>query len=612
MGSAIVSPRFRREPFAADHVRARELAAQRVDGPVSPDDAGWLNDHLAWCGPCRAVAAEYDEQRLALRALRHDQPVPPRDLWARTAASIEADPSRRRPARQGRRPGVVGYVPLVAALAVAIGLGSTLLNSTAQLGSTTKGEEPDATPIDLVAGDIEVLSHGDSGQLEILSKHLDQLCPVAANSCGLPNELDVTQVANIGSIGQLDAIVSPDRGQIVVVESGPRSSTVYVMPLKQHATAESTAAPATPRASDAPQPTETAGSAVTTAPENTKAPASAAPDTSPSAAPANPDASDVPPGDAAGSPGTTPEPTASATASDEPNATPEPTDKPARTDEPATPTATPEVTEPAPSVEVTPGPDGAIEIARNVVLVGQAAAYSPDGSRFAFSARPANGSAGPDVFVWRVGDRLAKAVTTDHGSQLAGWLGERLLVSRVVDGKAHTSILDLGDGSQRQAGDGAMWRPTVGPGRRTAAWWDGSVRLADDDTWVPDHGRLVLGAWPDGAADDQVLAEGPITDWDVRWDDTGTKLAVWVSSAGPGKPGKLSLYTVDPATGQADLAHPALDAVPALAGFALRPGRLAWSSPAAGGDTSVVVLGWSGNTFGKVDLPTQDGSTILR
>ncbi len=41
---------------------------------------------------------------------------------------------------------------------------------------------------------------------------------------------------------------------------------------------------------------------------------------------------------------------------------------------------------------------------------------------------------GPDVYVWNVGDAGARAVTTDHASVFSGWLDERLLVSRVVDG----------------------------------------------------------------------------------------------------------------------------------------------------------------------------------
>jgi hypothetical protein len=264
---------------------------------------------------------------------------------------------------------------------------------------------------------------------------------------------------------------------------------------------------------------------------------------------------------------------------------------------------------------VTPGPDGAVEIARDVTIVGSVAAYSPDGTRFAFSARPADGSSGPDVYVWHVGDREANAVTTDHGSQLAGWIGGRLLVSHVADGTPRTTILDLSDNSQRSVHDGAMWRPTVGPGRKTAAWWDGTMTRADDGvTWVPKNGSLILGAWPDGGGDPQVLAEGPISDWDVQWDESGSELAVWVArdgADGADGAGKLSLYSVDPATGRADLDHPHLDAVPAIGGFALEPGRLAWSAPDQGGDTSVEVLAWSGDTFGRVSLPTENGSTIV-
>ena len=125
-------------------------------------------------------------------------------------------------------------------------------------------------------------------------------------------------------------------------------------------------------------------------------------------------------------------------------------------------------------------------------------------------------------------------------------------------------------------------------------------------TWVPKTGRLILGAWPDGGGDPQVLAEGPISDWDVQWDDSGTELAVWVARDGADGAGKLSLYSIDPDTGRADLDHPHLDAVPAIGGFALQPGRLAWSAPDQGGDTSVEVLAWSGDTFGRVSLPDRE------
>ncbi len=168
-----MSPRLRPEPFAADHERARNLAAQRLDGPLPPDDAGWLTDHLAWCGPCRAVAAEYGEQRLSLRALRHDLPEAPRDLWARTAAAIESQPARRRRGRR-RRFGAFAYAPLVGALVVAVVVGSSLFDRVfPPLGSTTKGPDPEATPFALAAGEIQVLNRNDDGTIDIFSKQLE-------------------------------------------------------------------------------------------------------------------------------------------------------------------------------------------------------------------------------------------------------------------------------------------------------------------------------------------------------------------------------------------------------------------------------------------------------
>src|SRR5262245_29192202 len=83
--------RVRRRPdhWADEHARARARAAERSSEPLSDDETRWLDRHLAACDACRAVAATYDQQRLALRALA--APEPPRDLWARTAARIEQE-----------------------------------------------------------------------------------------------------------------------------------------------------------------------------------------------------------------------------------------------------------------------------------------------------------------------------------------------------------------------------------------------------------------------------------------------------------------------------------------------------------------------------------------
>jgi hypothetical protein len=129
---------------------------------------------------------------------------------------------------------------------------------------------------------------------------------------------------------------------------------------------------------------------------------------------------------------------------------------------------------------------------------------------------------------------------------------------------------------------------------------------------VPDKGRLVLAGWPAAASDPQVLATGRLTDWDVHWDADGTVLGVWTTTGKPGKAGSLSLYAVDPDTGRADLDSPLIDAAPAFDGFSLRSGRLAWTAPAEGGDSTVQVAVWSGRDVNQLELQAEHGVKVVR
>ncbi len=90
----------------ATHDRARGLAAERLDGPLQPTHAAWLEDHLRGCLTCRSIATSYEADRMALRAMRDRTPEPPRDLWARTSAAIEHESAlgRGRPRRATSRP----------------------------------------------------------------------------------------------------------------------------------------------------------------------------------------------------------------------------------------------------------------------------------------------------------------------------------------------------------------------------------------------------------------------------------------------------------------------------------------------------------------------------
>ena len=619
-----MSPLFGADPFAGIHGRARELATIRLDEPLPAAEDAWLEEHLVGCEACTRVVAEYGEQAGLLAALRDAAPEPPRDLWARTAAAIEADasPVRRATGRAGWwRLGGTGrfpVAPVAGLLVVAIAVGAGLLNGINLFPSpdgTVNGDKsPLPTPIAVTAGTVQVLSRGSDGVLELSTRHIDEVCPVGASSCGTTAASDSTKLSTLGDLGSFDAVISPTQDHIVVLQRGDKASGVYVVPVRE-----------------AVQPSPTA-------PVVTPPPAAASPSAPVTALPVSPTPTTA----------TTATPTPTDTAA---SPTPTATATPQGSATSSTPPASPDAS-PSGSIEVTPRPDGTIEIVHDVILVGSVSGYSADGTRFAFAARPGDGSTGPDVYVWRTTDSQARSVTSDHASVFAGWLGDRLLVSRATNGVPVTAVLDPETGAEQAVAATSMWRPAVATDQRTAVWWEGSVAPAGDGfTWGPAAGRLVLGGWPglvldpqaspaaspadlpgaspaghstapDPAPSDvapssaaagqaQVLAAGPIRDWQVRWDETGTALALWVTDGAPGAPGTLTLYAVDAVTRTVDLARPLLANAPAFDGFSLRDGRLAWSAPGPGGDNTVEVLVWSGDTVGQLQLPTETGVTVI-
>ena len=598
-----------RDGRAADHARACELSARAVDEPLARADAAWLVGHLAQCGSCRGIAAEYDEQRALLRGLRAATPIPPRDLWARTAASIEADATRRaswvgRLAGPWRPP----LASLVGLLVVAVAVGAGLLNGGPLFPSRQGAPAPAPTPIAMTAGEFQFVTRGADGALELSTSRYDAVCPVGAQDCGTSAASNTTQLsAGLGDLGSFDAVISPTQDRIVVMGTASSSGGVYVVPVKV-----APAASPTPMSTDTSTPA--AATATPAAATATPAAATATPATA-SERPSQPvvDATRTP------KPATTPSPTpATATPSPSLGASERPTRDPGATASPAGTADASVAPSPTASVEVTPAPDGALEIASGVVVVGSASAYSADGTQFAFTARPADGSAGPDVYVWQTTDALARQVTLDHGSLLAGWLGDQLLVSRVVDGNPTTSIVDPVTGAEEAVPAERMWRPTVGPRQRTGVWWDGTVTSSEDGfSWIPVDGQLVLAGWPDGAAS-QVLTTGVVRDWQVRWDESGTAVALWVTDGETGDAGRLSLYQIDPSTGAVNLDKPLLAGAPAFEGFSLHHGRLAWTAPTPGAsgddpeDTTVEVLAWSGESVGHLAVHGKRGAIVVR
>lgn len=185
------------------------------------------------------------------------------------------------------------------------------------------------------------------------------------------------------------------------------------------------------------------------------------------------------------------------------------------------PSGTPSVGSPTPSgpgashEPSSPTPSGAppttsasgepAAIIDHVVVVGEAPAYSDNGTMLAFSAMPEDGSQGPDIYLWRVGDESAAPLTDDHGSIFASWAGELIVGSRggdpldgsVVEGATspRSFLLDPTSGEQRDLAR-AAWRPIVDPTGRFVIYWDGALApSADGLTWRESQGGLYLAAW---------------------------------------------------------------------------------------------------------------------
>jgi hypothetical protein len=569
------------------HERARGLAAARLDGVLPAADDAWLGEHLDGCPGCRSVAAAYEADRVALRGLRDHQPEPPRDLWARTSAALERESASgrgatRRVATSSSRSGpALGVLSGFAVIAVVVGV--TLLSSGIGRGPTTAiapgastpavaivpTGTPGPTPIVVGAGSVGWVGVSPNGALAYNTTRIDQVCPADRQpDCPPVQGADSNQVSI--SIQPKSISRSPVKNQAVVVgtdSTGHDSVVVIALPTSQPSDAPSPSPMTAPSATPVETPIETATSSTAASP--------------------------------------LPSPSSSAVA--------------------VTATPTPSV-EPSPSViqSLAPSPTVAttLAIVSGVKVVGQSAAYSPDGSWFAFTARPSDGSTGPDIYVWRVGDPLARPLTTDHRSVFGSWAGRQLLGSRPdaignagAEVAPRSFLLDPATGRETPI-EASVWRPIIDPAGDRAVAWVGTVKASSDGlSSVPASGALVLRSFdptagPDAtAAAPQIVAEGPVAEYDVRWDETGRWLAVWVADPSDPTIGQLSLVHVDPATGKLDRPHGAPQDVTALPGFSIANGRLAWATPPGqGGEGSrVQIVAWTNDTVGAVESgPVED------
>ena len=560
-------------------------------GDLRAEEASWLDEHLAGCAACTTVASQYAADRDALRALRDQAPEPPRDLWARTSSAIEREAGASGSPRSERASRVpLGALSGIAVIVVVIGvstlsgvitpLGTTPTDKPIDQSSTTGGEAGSgpsvalATPFSVGAGEVAWVDMDASGRLAYNNATVDEVCP-AGDTSGCARVRDAEQQP-VGITTRPHTILeSPTGGQdVAIADNGAGGDEIILFDL--------------PDTTPTPEP----GATPTPTPAPPTATASVAP----------------------------------TSASPIPSAEASPTASPIDTSGP-TPSPTPVLPSPPPSPTLSPTPSIAatIAIASGIELIGESAAFSPDGSWFAFTARPEDGTRGPDVYVWRVGETAARPLTTDGSTVFASWDGNRVVASRPDDptpsaptGPAVTVRIDPSTGAETPAGD--MWRPVVDPTRSRAIGWTGSLARSADGTWAPGEGRLELRDWTVRGAGNQgtgrglVIADAASAGFDVRWDEAGDWVAIWVADGADPKVGRLSLYRVDAARGELERAKDAPTDAPALPGFSIGKGRLAWATPPGqdGEGSRVQIVAWNEDGVGSIESAPGEDVVVIR
>ena len=592
-------PRRQADTWATPHDRARSDAAERLDAPLDETEAAWLDEHLAGCEACNGTAKAYEADRLGLRALRHMAPAPPRDLWARTAAAIEHEAAggHRATTRSARQSPIAQWGAIAGIAVVAVVVGSTFLQGgwlptpagsansldgsvvaivTQPPQATGIAVLPAATPMVVDAGAVGWFDVGVDGSYAYNIANVNEVCAeVDRAGCAALDNGGGRRIALNSSPKSI--ITSPSTGQAVVVgsdESGGNQVFVVVLPAR-------------PDASPSPSPAETP--AATSSPVQTPLPT---PTTGPSQSPSTEPSSPAPTPSDVVLPTSSPTPSPTATAS-------------------------------------------AMAIVSGVTVVGDSAAFSPDGVWFAVTARPADGSAGPDIYLWHVGDALAKAVTKDHRSVFASWahglvIGSRPEATAIGDAPSPdpsaplevapvTFSIDPATGTE-VALTFKGWRPAVAPTGDRAVAWQGSVVVSRDGSSItPANGQLSLVDWTqgnDGTFDPSSppFGQGPMSDFTVRWDETGSWLAVWQADAIDPTVGRLSLLHLDPATGLIERPEAGPQDVPALPGFSIEDGRLAWATPPSqdGEGSRVQIVAWTADGVGTIESAPGQEVVVVR
>ncbi|MHB8398820.1 MAG: zf-HC2 domain-containing protein [Candidatus Limnocylindrales bacterium] len=488
---------------AGDHERARDDLALRLDEPLDPLEGAWLQAHLAGCAACRGLDEAYRADRAALRAI--EPAVVPRDLWARTAAALDAEDAardgrrksreRRRVASRGPASPLSGRPGLAAALAAFVVV--ALVGWTVGIGWNGRGSSPQAgaaapTPIVVVGGDVAWLTTSVDGTYTLNQAAVRQVCADTAPSACRSIDAGARSVV-LPDVAPRSIYASPARSQVVVVGRSPGSMelTMYVMDVGTLAAATPTpTAAATPARVEAP-------SAVARTPPATSLPAPTS----------SLVAESIGPGGSAASAPTV-----------------------------ETPIPSPTIATPIPMAS------GVLAIASDLTILGETAAYSSDGSWFAFTARPAAATTGSDIYAWQAGQPVAVAITTDHRSVFSSWAGGMIVGSRAGGAGSAVSTVPAPSGSPDLASVPAATAtptPTETPTPPTA-----TATPAPAETSTPPGSSPLFGSTTSSASPVvEVLPSAFLIDpatrteldlptpaWRPLVDPTGTLVAYWAGT----------------------------------------------------------------------------------
>ncbi len=442
------------------HAAWRELISARLDRPLTRSETRGLSAHLRDCAACRQVDHDYREQRAQLRAL--PQRPAPRDLWPRTSAALDREVARG--SYRGGRPwrgvsidsGLAGAARRASAPSAALVTTLAALGMIAALGvmqlmpafeATPPTAPGQATPFAVARQPLAFIGN-DAADLYIYQTHVGHVCPQSAPDCEVDEGIIRTQVDLPASVHARNLVLSPSGEAAALVGRDLNRDLIAVVMLG-------------PDVGESDNPSQPGGSSATPAPGGSD-------------------------------PGSSP---ASSNGSVGPSATP---------DEQHTPDTGPQTILPEPNATTPPASAvpglRVLAILENVESAGAPPAWSPSGEMLAFSAMPADGSHGPDVYVWSRSDAVALPITTDHGSYFASWSGERIVTSRVAakpdagQAQLSTMVIDPRTLEERAVAGPPLWLPMVNPARSHAVAWRGELDLTSGLA-VPRTGTLYMIEW---------------------------------------------------------------------------------------------------------------------